>query len=79
MKVDASIDTVGKVCPQPLIAATLKMKQMAPGQILGILADDPAVLRDIPVWCKNSGNKFLKLVREEDTYLFYIQKMDGAE
>lgn len=76
MKADASVDTVGKVCPQPLIATALKMKELSPGQVLEILADDPGTLRDIPTWCKNSGNKFLKLSRDEDIYCFYIQKMD---
>ena len=79
IKPDVSVDTVGKVCPQPLIAASLKMKELTPGQVLEILADDPGVLRDIPTWCKNSGNKFLKLARDEEIYRFYVQKMDHQE
>lgn len=76
-KPDVVVDTVGKVCPQPVIAASLKMKQLLDGQVMEILADDPAVLRDIPAWCKNSGNRFLKLTREEDRFRLYIQKVDG--
>ena len=76
-KPDIVLDTVGKVCPQPLIAVSLKIKQLLDGQIMEILADDPAVLRDIPAWCKNSGNRFLKLTREEDIFRFYVQKVDG--
>ncbi len=74
VEADLTLDTVGTVCPTPLIMAELKMKKLEAGQLLEVLADDPGVVRDFPVWCKNSGNRFLKLDRDKGCYRILIRK-----
>ncbi|MEK9149242.1 MAG: sulfurtransferase TusA family protein [Candidatus Desantisbacteria bacterium] len=74
MNVDATLDTIGLYCPLPVMLATEKIKELAKGQILEVLADDPDSLEDIPHWCKTTGNKFLKVEKNEGNYRFYMRK-----
>lgn len=74
METDATLDAVGLYCPVPVMLATEKIKELNKGEVLEILADDPDSLEDIPHWCKITGNRFLKITRENGIYKFYIQK-----
>jgi len=77
MDADATVDAVGLYCPVPVMLATEKIKELNKGQVLEVLADDHDSLEDIPNWCKTTGNKFLKVKKNEGTYRFYIRKEDG--
>jgi TusA-related sulfurtransferase len=77
MNIDATLDAVGLYCPVPIMLVTEKIKGLKIGQILEVLADDPDSLEDIPNWCKTTGNKFLKVKKNEGTYRFYVQKLNG--
>lgn len=74
MEADATLDAVGLYCPVPVMLTTEKIKEIEKGQVLEILADDPDSLEDIPHWCKITGNRFLKVARENEIYKFYVQK-----
>jgi tRNA 2-thiouridine synthesizing protein A len=56
---DASLDTVGLLCPLPVLKARKRLKSMQPGQVLRLLASDPAALIDVPHFCNESGNELL--------------------
>ncbi len=79
MDADAILDAVGLYCPVPVMLITEKIKELNKGEIIEVLADDPDSLEDIPHWCKISGNKFLKIVRENGIYKFYVQKTNGED
>jgi tRNA 2-thiouridine synthesizing protein A len=55
----ASLDTVGLLCPLPVLKARKRLKSMQPGQVLRLLASDPAALIDVPHFCNESGNELL--------------------
>ena len=74
MEVDATLDAIGLYCPVPVMLTTEKIKEIEKRQVLEILTDDPDSLEDIPHWCKITGNKFLKVTRENGIYRFYVQK-----
>jgi TusA-related sulfurtransferase len=71
---DSTVDAVGLYCPMPVILTTERMEELRPGQVLELLADDPEVLEDIPRWCKMSGNRFLRVERNESVYKLYLKK-----
>ena len=71
---DATLDAVGMVCPAPLIAAELELRKLKSGQVLEVVADDPGVVRDFPVWCKNTGHRFIRLERANAYYHIFISK-----
>lgn len=58
---DDEIDATGLLCPLPVLKARKRLKAMAPGQVLRLVATDPAALIDVPHYCSESGNELLSL------------------
>lgn len=77
--VDSKLDTLGLYCPIPVILTSKRMKALSADQILEVLSDDEGIKKDMPVWCKNSGNELLKLIETEGIIKLYILKKDPAE
>lgn len=74
MKADATLDCVGLYCPMPIVSTAKKIKELSPGQVLEILADDKGIKRDMPAWCGATGNEFLGIEEEEGQYKVYVKK-----
>lgn len=53
------LDAQGLVCPEPLRLAQLRMGAMDQGQVLRIIATDPAAHIDFEAWCLNRGHELL--------------------
>jgi tRNA 2-thiouridine synthesizing protein A len=53
---DAELDAVGLLCPLPVLKARKRLAALAPGQVLRVLADDPAAVIDIPHFCRETGH-----------------------
>lgn len=71
---DQTLDTLGLFCPIPVILTSKKIKQMEIDQVLEILSDDEGIKKDMPAWCKSSGNEFLDLIQEGKMFKVYIRK-----
>jgi len=61
---DQVVDCVGLFCPNPIIQTAARLKEMAPGEILEVLADDATFPKDIPDWCAKTGYEFLGVDEE---------------
>jgi tRNA 2-thiouridine synthesizing protein A len=59
MKADATLDCVGLYCPMPIVKAAQKIKEMKPGEVLEVVADDKGIKKDMPAWCQTTGNECL--------------------
>ncbi len=53
------LDERGQRCPLPVIALNRAAQAAPPGQVIGVLADDPAAAYDIPAWCRLKGFTFV--------------------
>jgi len=51
------------------------MDNLAVGQILEVLADDPAAEEDIKAWAKRAGQKILEIEKTDEGLRFLIQKV----
>lgn len=51
------VDALGKRCPAPIIEVAQALKDVAPGDSLTLLADDPATRPDIQAWARMTGNE----------------------
>ncbi len=71
---DQTLDTLGLFCPIPVILTAKKMKEMQMGQRLEVLSDDVGIKKDMPVWCKHSGNELIALIEEGTVFKCYVQK-----
>lgn len=68
------MDSTGTYCPVPIIATAKAIKELAPGQVLLLLATDPGVESDMPAWCKSTRHQFLGIDREGPTFRAYVRK-----
>ena len=73
-KIDEVIDTKGLLCPIPVVKAKLAIEEMKLGQVLKILATDPASPGDFIAWCQETGNKLVKSGKDDNIFTFVIQK-----
>jgi tRNA 2-thiouridine synthesizing protein A len=71
---DEILDCVGLACPMPIFKTTQKIKEMGPGQILEVQSDDDGIVKDMPAWCRMTGNEYLGLTRDKDEYRVFVKK-----
>jgi len=74
-KVDQTLDCIGLFCPEPVFRARLELDKLAVGQVLEIIADDPAAETDIPALVKRTGHKLLKTWKKGNQIHFLIEKV----
>jgi len=69
-----TLDTLGRVCPYPLVLTKKAIEKLQPGQILKVLCDAPASAEDtIPRWAEKQGYQF-ESVKLADKWELYIKK-----
>lgn len=78
IKPDRTLDCIGLYCPEPVFRARIEIDKLAVGQILEVLADDPAAEEDIKSLVKRLGQRLLEVSREGDQFRFLIEKLDGG-
>jgi TusA-related sulfurtransferase len=62
-----TLDVLGRRCPAPIIELARHIGDVAVGEVIGVLADDPAAALDIPAWCEMRAQEYLG--RPGDAYL----------
>lgn len=68
------LDTCGLRCPEPLMLIRKNMRQLGVGDILHIIADDPATTRDIPVFCRHMEHQLLDAQLLISPFHYWIKK-----
>jgi len=58
----------------PVLNTRQEMDKLAIGEILEILADDPAAEEDLKAWAKRTGQKILEIEKTDEGMRFLIQK-----
>ena len=72
---DRTLDVIGLYCPEPIFRTKEEIENLGIGQVLEILADDPAAEEDITRWAKRTGHQLLKFEKDGRTLRFLIKKM----
>lgn len=73
-QVDAELDARGLFCPEPVMMLHTKVRELAPGAILKVLATDPSTQRDIPKFCVFLEHQLLDSSEQDGAYLYWIRK-----
>ena len=69
-----TLDTLGRVCPYPLLLTKKALEKMSSGQILKVLCDAPASAEDsIPRFAEKGGFSF-ESVKVSDKWELFIKK-----
>ncbi len=74
IKPDAVLDCVGLACPMPIFKTANRIKEMKSGQVLEVQSDDDGIEKDMPAWCKMTGNEYLGLVKGNGEYRAFVKK-----
>ena len=59
MEADVELDCRGLVCPLPIIRLANSLGDIAVGQTLAVVADDPAARPDVAAWCRMRGQEYV--------------------
>ena len=71
---DVVLDTSGLYCPEPIMLMHNKVRDMTSGQVLKVIATDPATTRDVPKFCQFLGHELLEQdTASENNYLYFIR------
>jgi tRNA 2-thiouridine synthesizing protein A len=74
MKADQTLDCVGLYCPMPIVKTAAKIKELKPGEVLEITADDKGIKKDMPAWCQTTGHEFLGVEEDGGEIKVYVRK-----
>jgi len=72
---DRTLDCIGLYCPEPVFRTRMELDKMTVGEVLEVLADDPAAEEDIKSLVKRLEQQFLEFSKEGNTLRFLIKKI----
>ncbi|MGC9362038.1 MAG: DsrE/DsrF/DrsH-like family protein, partial [Candidatus Syntrophosphaera sp.] len=67
-------DACGLQCPGPILRLKQEMDKLENGDILRLSATDPGFMKDVPAWCKMTGNTLLDISEEGRKYVATVKK-----
>lgn len=73
---DESLDCIGLFCPEPLFQTREAIDALEAGQVLEVLADDPAAEEDLTRFAKRAGHDVVLVEDQGDHKRFLIRKGD---
>ncbi len=74
-KPDRFLDCLGLYCPEPVFKTRMELDEMKIGEILEVVADDPAAEEDIKSLVKNLEQEIVDQAREGNAIKFWIKKV----
>ena len=69
------LDARGLFCPSPVQKTNIELSKMQIGEILTVLADDPAAEDDISSWARRLGHEVVKMEKNGNEIRFEIKKI----
>lgn len=69
-----SLDCLGLFCPEPLFQTREAIDRLEAGQVLEVLADDPAAEEDLTRFAKRAGHQVLLVEDRSDHKRLLIRK-----
>ena len=75
IKPNRELDCIGLYCPEPVFRTRQELDKLEIGQILEVVADDPAAEEDIPRLIKRLEQQLVEMRKENDRFHFLIKKI----
>ncbi|MEO8529962.1 MAG: sulfurtransferase TusA family protein [Deltaproteobacteria bacterium] len=67
------LDTLGLLCPLPVLKARKRLLRLPVGAMLRVLSDDPVAVIDLPMFCREAGHELIS----HDGTIFVIRRGVG--
>ena len=71
---DHVLDATGLLCPEPVMLLHQRIRDIAAGDILLVVATDPSTARDIPQFCNFLGHELLQQDELDGSYRYLLKK-----
>lgn len=68
------VDASGLNCPLPLLRLKKALVDMGSGEVVKVIATDPAAHLDFGVFTEQVGHRIIEYVKEDDRQIFFIEK-----
>lgn len=75
---DQTLDATGLLCPEPVMLMHNRIRDMAVGEVILVLATDPSTRRDIPDFCRFLGHELVDQDEVDGAYHYRVRKQGGA-
>jgi len=72
---DMELDATGLLCPLPVLKARKRLQGLQSGDVLRVLADDPAAIVDVPHFCAEAGHELVAQSDEGSAQVYLIRKV----
>jgi len=69
-----TINALGRKCPIPIIMLAEQIRDVPVGEVIAVLADDPAAYTDVPAWCGMKSHEFVYRDELETGWAFGIRR-----
>ncbi|HMM95861.1 sulfurtransferase TusA family protein [Phycicoccus sp.] len=76
MSEPALVDARGTRCPVPVVRVARVARDLSPGDVVVLLADDVAARSDVPAWARMRGHTVT--LADEEGWTRYTVLVDGA-
>ncbi|MCO6524578.1 MAG: sulfurtransferase TusA [Candidatus Schmidhempelia sp.] len=74
LPIKRELNTLGLRCPEPIMLIRKTMRELSSGDILYVIADDPASVRDIPGFCRYMDHELLQQQIDRKPFTYLIRK-----
>ena len=71
---DFEVDASGLNCPLPLLRLKKALQEMVSGNVVKVIATDPAAHLDFGVYSEQTGNQIIESFKDSNRQVFYIRK-----
>lgn len=71
---DREVDARGLNCPLPILRTKKMLNDMKSGELVRILATDPASVRDFQAFAKQTGNELVDQGEREGAFYFLMKR-----
>ena len=68
------LDCRGLYCPLPVLRTERALAELAPGEVLEVVATDPVAEIDMAVFSQRSGHELLRRDRHAEELVFYFRR-----
>ena len=75
---DHILDVTGLFCPEPVMLLHNMIRDIGEGELLQVLATDPATQRDIPKFCTFLGHELVSQDEFEGNYRYLLRKCGSS-
>jgi tRNA 2-thiouridine synthesizing protein A len=71
---DREVDARGLNCPLPILRTKKALNDMTSGQVIRILATDPASVRDFQAFARQTGNELVEHGEQDGAFFFLMKR-----